>query len=233
MKPLIGVTADLRAESIAGARIHYLNSITRAGGIPVLISPAAPAQDLRALLDRLDGLLFTGGADVDPALYGELPAPELGALSPARDACEVLLAREAAARDMPVLGICRGLQVINVALGGSLIQDIEKTLGVPRAVHDQPEDYAVATHEVAVEPGTLLARVTGLERISVNSRHHQAVKRLAPGLRLDARSCADGVVESFDDPSKKFLLAVQWHPEMLSHLRGEAHALFRALVEAC
>ena len=232
MKPIIGVTAALRPESIIGVRNQYLESVTRAGGIPVLLPITAPEEDLRAVFDRLDGLLITGGADVDPARYGEEKRPECGAVIPERDRAEWLYAGLAIERDLPTLGICRGCQVLNVVYGGTLHQDIETALGVPRGVHAQEADYAVTTHEVVVEPGTLLDAVEGLTEVSVNSKHHQAVKDLAPALRLDARSKADGIIESFDDPAKRFMLGVQWHPEMLSHLRPEAQALFDALVDA-
>ena len=122
--------------------------------------------------------------------------------------------------------------MLNVVYGGTLIQDIPTELGVPMDVHRQPEDYAVVTHGVTVEPGTLLEKIEGTGEIRVNSRHHQAVKTLGKGLVLNARSTKDGIVESFNDPTKRFMLAVQWHPEMLSHERPEALNLFKALVSA-
>lgn len=231
-KPFIGVTADLRPDGLLGVRRHYLESITRAGGLPVLLPVSAPQEDLQAILGRLDGLLLTGGADIDPARYGEAAAPELGPLVPERDAAEIPLVRSAREADLPVLGICRGAQVMNVAAGGTLIQDIGRCLGIPRERHDQPEDYGVTTHRVRIEPGTLLERIVGAGEIEVNSRHHQAVGRLGEGLVLCGRSDGDGIVESFCDPSRRFFLAVQWHPEMLSHEHAEAHALFVALVRA-
>lgn len=231
-KPLIGVCVDLGQDGLVKVRNHYLQSITRAGGLPIVLPVSAPKEDLFALFDCLDGLLLTGGADIDPVHYGEAATPELGDLNPARDAAEIPLAQRARERNLPTLGICRGAQVMNVAGGGTLIQDIEHALHVPKDVHSQPEDYEVTTHNVTIEPETLLARVVGKSEIAVNSRHHQAVKVLGDGLQLCARSSADGIVESFCDPTKSFYLAVQWHPEMLSHAHAEAHALFVGLVDA-
>lgn len=232
MKPLIGVTPDLKPESVLGVRNQYLQSVTRAGGIPVLLPISVDEADMREVFSHLDGLLITGGADIDPVLYGEEKSPACGELAPERDRLEMVLAKLVIEHDLPTLGICRGCQVLNVVYGGTLIQDIPTELGVPMDVHRQPEDYAVVTHGVTVEPGTLLEKIEGTGEIRVNSRHHQAVKTLGKGLVLNARSTKDGIVESFNDPTKRFMLAVQWHPEMLSHERPEALNLFKALVSA-
>ena len=231
-KPLIGVCVDLGKDGLVKVRNHYLEAITRAGGLPIMLPVTAPREDLCALFAHLEGLLLTGGADIDPKRYGESATPELGELIPERDAAEIPLAQLARERDLPTLGICRGAQVMNVAAGGTLIQDIEHALHVPKDVHSQAEDYDVTTHNVSIEPETLLARVIAKTEIAVNSRHHQAVKVLGEGLELCGRSSADGIIESFCDPKKHFYLAVQWHPEMLAHRQPEAHALFVALVEA-
>ena len=232
MKPLIGVTPDLKPESVVGVRNQYLQSVTRAGGIPVLLPISIDEADMREVFSRLDGLLITGGADIDPALYGEEESPACGELEPERDRLEMVLGTLAVEHNLPTLGICRGCQVLNVVYGGTLIQDIPTELGVPMDVHRQPEDYAVVTHGVTVEPGTLLESIVGAGEIRVNSRHHQAVKKLGKGLVLNGRSTKDGIIESFNDPTKRFMLAVQWHPEMLSHERPEALKLFKALASA-
>ena len=156
--------------------------------------------------------------------------PECGALDPARDRQEMLMAKWSRSAGKPALGICRGCQVMNVAAGGTLVQDIASTYHISKDVHSQPEDYAVTTHWVDLVPGTLAADVMGCEEVRVNSRHHQCVKDLAPGMVLDGRSRDDGIIESFHDPKHPFYLAVQWHPEMLSADRPEALALFEALV---
>lgn len=152
----------------------------------------------------MDGVLISGGADIDPALYGEETLPECGALDPARDRQEMLMAKWSRSAGKPALGICRGCQVMNVAAGGTLVQDIASTYHISKDVHSQPEDYAVTTHWVDLVPGTLAADVMGCEEVRVNSRHHQCVKELAPGMVLDGRSRDDGIIESFHDPKHPF-----------------------------
>lgn len=232
MKPIIGVTPDVKPTEYIGVRDQYMQSITLAGGIPVLLPLSAPAEDLDEIVSRLDGVLITGGADVDPALYGAEKSPACGEPRPERDRMEMALLKAIAKYRTPTLAICRGCQIVNVFYGGDLIQDIETELGVPNTVHHQEADYRVVTHDIVVEPGSRLAAICGTEDLHVNSKHHQAVKTLAEGLRLGGRSKNDGIIESFDDPAHPFMLAVQWHPEMLSAERPEALALFKALVEA-
>ena len=227
---MIGVTGGLNEKGFLNIRNGYMQSVVRAGGIPVLLPLDAPEEILRDAFERMDGVLISGGADIDPALYGEETLPECGALDPARDRQEMLMAKWSRSAGKPALGICRGCQVMNVAAGGTLVQDIASTYHISKDVHSQPEDYAVTTHWVDLVPGTLAADVMGCEEVRVNSRHHQCVKDLAPGMVLDGRSRDDGIIESFHDPKHPFYLAVQWHPEMLSADRPEALALFEALV---
>lgn len=229
-RPLIGVTGGLNEKGFLNIRNGYMQSVVRAGGIPVLLPLDAPEEILRDAFERMDGVLISGGADIDPALYGEETLPECGALDPARDRQEMLMAKWSRSAGKPALGICRGCQVMNVAAGGTLVQDIASTYHISKDVHSQPEDYAVTTHWVDLVPGTLAADVMGCEEVRVNSRHHQCVKDLAPGMVLDGRSRDDGIIESFHDPKHPFYLAVQWHPEMLSADRPEALALFEELV---
>lgn len=231
-RPLIGVTAGLDENGYLHVRNGYMLSVARAGGIPVILPLDGTEEMLADALGRIDGLLISGGADVEPALYGAEREPECGPADPARDRLEFLAARYAREHDLPVLGICRGCQVLNAAAGGTLVQDIEKTFGTPKAVHTQPEDYAVATHWVDLVEGGLVAEITGAPEVKVNSRHHQCVKDLAPGFVLDGRSRIEGLVEAFHDPRLKFHVGVQWHPEMLTAEHPEALALFRALVRA-
>ncbi len=229
--PLIGVTADL-TNNLINLRRQYVESISRAGGLPVVLPVTAPTDDLAALFEHLDGLLFMGGADIDPACYGEPRRDACGEAKPERDRTELALMGMARDADLPVLAICRGCQVMNVACGGTLHQDIETELGLPAARHAQAEDYAVTTHQVTVAPGSLLAAVTGETVLDVNTKHHQCVKTLGQGLAVDGRSVEDGIIEAFHDPRKRFFLGVQWHPEMLSHVKPDAAALFAALVAA-
>lgn len=213
-------------------RNRYLQSVTEAGGIPIVLPLSVSWDDVSWLLGRVDGFLIMGGADVDPALYGEKKSAQCGEVKPERDALETHIAKSARRMGIPVLGICRGCQVMNVAAGGTLVQDIASELGIPAERHRQPEDYAVCTHDVTVVPETPLAAIPGLTKFGVNSRHHQCIRTLAKDLRVNARSTEDNIIEAFDYPEHPFYLGVQWHPEMLCPEHPEALALFETLVKA-
>jgi putative glutamine amidotransferase len=234
MRPLIGVTtSELRASSAGTLRRHgdpphaemalgmtYLKAIDAAGGMPVVLPPIGDAD---ALLERLDGICLSGGPDLDPAAYGALDRhAELGPTEPGLDAFELALARAADERGMPLLGICRGAQALNVARGGSLHQHI--------AAHRQTEPATATTHGVHVDAGTLLAQLVGTRPLRVNSFHHQAVDVLGRGLRAVARA-ADGTIEAVEGSGARFLLGVQWHAEGLT-AEPRHRALFEALVAA-
>jgi putative glutamine amidotransferase len=222
MKPVIGITPCSRADD-------YVESVRRAGGEPVVLNAG---DDPARTLDRLDALLLSGGLDVDPALYGEAPHATT-AVDAARDRFEIPLSREAVARDMPVFAICRGVQVLNVAAGGTLVQDIPSALasGLPHSI-DVPKDHLA--HAVRVTPGTRLAASLGssspLDTCAVNSRHHQAVGRVAPSFVVSAVS-PDGVVEAIERPGAAFCVGVQWHPENFWRT-GEFGGLFSEFVAA-
>jgi putative glutamine amidotransferase len=207
----------------------YLESVKRAGGEPVVL---ANSDDPSQALDGVDGLLLTGGLDVDPARYGETPHPTTEP-APDRDAFEIPLSREAVKRDVPLLAICRGVQVLNVAEGGTLIQDLpsEHPSQVPHSI-TQPKN-AIA-HDVAIGPGSRLASLlpgsTSRAVCDVNSRHHQAVDKVAPGFVVSAVS-PDGVVEAIERPASTFCVGVQWHPENFWRT-GEFDELFRDFVTA-
>jgi putative glutamine amidotransferase len=225
--PLIGITACRKLED-------YRQAVAHVGGDVRVLEASMKVPD--ALAD-LDGLLLAGGEDVSPATYGETPHAKLGAVDLQRDAFELALIGAARAKDLPIFGICRGIQILNVAFGGSLVQDVptevpgalEHSLPVP-----QHESYALA-HEVWLEADSLLARLMR-ERLSdgdsceVNSRHHQAVKRVANGFRVSA-TAPDGVIEAIEDPAARFCLGVQWHPENFWRT-GEFRPLFEGLLEA-
>jgi putative glutamine amidotransferase len=221
-RPVVGITACSRLDD-------YVESVKRAGGEPLVLDPA---DDPGRSLDRIDALLLTGGLDVDPAQYGEAPHATTEVDS-ARDGFEIPLSRAAVARDLPVFAICRGVQVLNVAAGGSLVQDIPTAVTSDLAHSiDVPKDHLA--HAVRVTPGTRLAAALGpstpLEACAVNSRHHQAVGRVAPSFVVSAVS-ADGVVEAIERPDAAFCLGVQWHPENFWRT-GEFAQLFECLVEA-
>jgi putative glutamine amidotransferase len=232
-RPVIGLTSvpstvryadtDLPSYSIADA---YIQAVWAAGGLPVALTAAAPPAAAAGYAAALDGLILTGGGDVDPARYGQ-PRDELtGSIVPARDAFEIELARLALARDLPVFAICRGIQVLNVACGGSLVQDLVTAGRDPHRRPTMPPVY----HDVTIGPRTLLAAVTATSRLRVNSIHHQSVRRVGRGLR-QAAVAPDGTVESVERREPGWVLGVQWHPELMYAEDPAQFALFRALVD--
>jgi putative glutamine amidotransferase len=211
-RPVIGVTIgdDPKREGFHLLRADYVRSIEEVGGLPLLLVPGKP-QDARDLLGRVDALVLSGGSDVDPSLYGAAPHPQLGRVVLERDRFEVALCTEALERDLPLLAICRGQQVLNVATGGTLVQDLPSELG--RVVEHDPEvDRHAPAHSVSLVPGTRLRGLLGRDEVEVNSFHHQAVAALGRGLVVSARS-SDQVIEGVEAPDRRFAVGVQWHPE--------------------
>jgi putative glutamine amidotransferase len=223
---LIGITACGKLEDYRQAVIHV-------GGEVLIIERSMPTADA---LNGIGGLLLTGGGDVDPARYGEAPHPSLVDVEPLRDEFEIALVREARSKNLPIFAICRGLQVLNVAFGGTLVQDIPSQ--VPGALEHRlavpPHEAFALAHEVWLDKDTKLTRLMS-ERLGaadtceVNSRHHQAVKQVAPNFHVSA-TAPDGVIEAIEDPSALFCLAVQWHPENFWRT-GEFRPLFETFVE--
>lgn len=232
MKPLIGITPCtlLEAERDWIYNPHdYSRAVQRAGGIPVLLPFVTTQAEAAEVLDKLDGLLLSGGDDMDPLLYGELPHLNQGSISPERDLAELAYARAALARDMATLGVCRGHQVLAVAFGGALWQDIpSQVLNAIKHRQEGPKWYP--THPVAIAEGTRLHGLLGAERL-VNSRHHQSVKRAPEGWVVSALS-PDGIIEAMEHPGRKFVLSVQWHPENFQGRPYNFDALFSAFVAA-
>jgi gamma-glutamyl-gamma-aminobutyrate hydrolase PuuD len=198
--------------------LNYVEAVERAGGRPLLVPPSATGID--ETLDALDGLIFSGGSDLDPDTYGAEAHPETDGVRAERDAAELVLLRAALERDLPVLAICRGSQVLNVARGGDLVQHLPDVVGDEKHKHT-PGSFA--DHDVDVDPDTRLGGILGA-RAPVKSHHHQGFGRLGEGLRESARA-EDGTVEALEDPSKRFAVGVLWHPEA-----GEDAALFEELV---
>ncbi|GAB4400505.1 MAG: gamma-glutamyl-gamma-aminobutyrate hydrolase family protein [Anaerolineales bacterium] len=212
----------------------YLSAVIAAGGVPVLLPLGLDEPRLLRALDRTDGLLLAGGEDIAPARFGEEPHPNLGTVDADRDAAEVALARRALEAGLPLLAICRGIQVLNVAAGGTLYQDIPSQ--VPGALKhncfypEYPRDHIA--HTVAVAPDSRLATILGRDvAVPVNSLHHQAVKAVGAGLRVVAQA-PDGIAEAMEGTGGAWVLAVQWHPEELAPSRPDMATLFRAFVEA-
>jgi putative glutamine amidotransferase len=212
-------------------REDYVGSVEDAGAIPVALPPVDP-EDVAALVDRLDGLLLSGGVDVDPALYAQDRHPRLGKVNRRRDDFELELTREVLRRDLPILAICRGQQVLNVATGGTLVQDIPSL--VRGAVdHDARGPRWRRSHQVEVTVPSRLHEILGRDTLSVNSFHHQAVDRIGEGLAVSARCPEDGVVEGLEMPARRFVVAVQWHPESFRGRPRSFQPLFDAHVDAC
>lgn len=207
------------------AQSKYIESLARAGAGMRWVELSDPEQAVQDAL-TCDGLLLPGGGDIDPKFYGQERIPACGEPNLLRDAAEPLLLRAFLAADKPVLGICRGIQVMNAVLGGDLYQDIKPFEHLPH------NDHWAKVHTVTVRRGTLLSRILGQDTVLVNSQHHQAVDRVAPGFTLAALS-EDGIVEAIEKPDARFCLGVQWHPEWLSDADPAMQGLFDAFVNAC
>lgn len=207
------------------AQSKYMESLARAGARMRWVELSDPEQAVQDAL-TCDGLLLPGGGDMDPKFYGQERIPACGEPNLLRDAAEPLLLRAFLAADKPVLGICRGIQVMNAVLGGDLYQDIKPFEHLPH------NDHWAKVHTVTVRRGTLLSRILEQDTVLVNSQHHQAVDRVAPGFTLAALS-EDGIVEAIEKPDARFCLGVQWHPEWLSDADPAMQGLFDAFVNAC
>jgi putative glutamine amidotransferase len=232
MRPLVGVTAgsDQRRRGHFSLRQDYLRAVEAAGGLPVILAPGDPGS-AADLLQQVHALVLSGGDDVDPGHYGEPPHPTVTQVAPERDAFEMALCREALRVDLPTLAICRGQQVLNVATGGTLVQDIPSTVS-GAANHDPAGERWELAHDVRLLPGSRLRRVLGEDKVAVNSFHHQAVKDLGRGLLATAWSVDDGVIEGIEAEGCRFVLGVQWHPESFWERPPGFHALFVGLIDA-
>lgn len=209
----------------------YMDLIIKSGGVPVMLSFSDDEQSVKEIADRFDGFVFTGGDDIDPAKYGEEKIPQCGQPCVHRDSLEFALFSEAVKTDKPILGICRGMQFLNAALGGTLYQDLP-TQKPSEVCHKQPAPFDALTHSVTVEKDTLLYDIVGTEKLMVNTLHHQAVDKIAPCL-VPCAKADDGLVEAVYDPEKAFLLGVQWHPEMIFGQEENSIKIGKAFVDAC
>ncbi len=232
MRPAIGVTIgyDDRRTGLLILRQDYIRSVEQGGGLPLVLAPGRP-EDAPELLDRIQGLILSGGSDVDPALYGASPHPKLGKVVRERDDFELALVREALDRNRPLLAICRGHQVLNVATGGTLIQDIPSEV-TGDVGHDSQRERWERAHPVQVLEGTRLRDILKRGTVSVNSFHHQAIARVGSGLVVSAVSAGDQLVEAVELPDRRFALGVQWHPESFWNREDGFQPLFTALVSA-
>ena len=230
-KPIIGIGSDVR--HVEGERdsafgyMTYIESLRQAGAIPVVIPPQP--ENAAEIVEQLDGILLAGGEDCDPALYKEERHPTVThTMEPRRQSNDFALAKAARERGIPTLGVCLGMQMMNVAAGGSLVQDIDSAVDTEIQHASRPENRA--RHDVIIEQGTKLAGILAQHELNVNSSHHQAIRRIGEGLRVTALA-PDGVVEGLEDPRHPFYVGVQWHPEDMKG-EGSAAALFDAFIRA-
>lgn len=237
MRPLIAICCSYASPEGSAASgtdtvpHAYGRCVTQSGGVPVLVPCMEEPAVVGDLLDRVEGIIITGGVDVDPALYGQEPLRALGKISPERDAQDRAIMEWVLERpEVPVLGICRGIQAMNVFAGGSLHQDIPSCTG-SRLQHSQQAPAWYGTHEVEIQPDCELWRALGATTIRANSFHHQAVDAVAPGFRVVARA-SDGVVEAIEREHARFCLGVQFHPELMAERSEPMMGLFRHLVAA-
>lgn len=232
MRPVIGISAYPRVvETSTGATLlhtasrFYVESVERAGGVPVVLPVLAP-ELVDDLMPAVNGVLLTGGGDIQPSRYGAKPLSETRGVDPARDVFDICLLEAAIAAGLPVLATCRGMQVVNVALGGSLVQHVPAVTGQD---HDHYERWREGVHRVKIEPDSHLAEALGTTEVEVNSIHHQAVDEAAPGTRAVAWA-DDDTIEAIELPGSPHVVAVQWHPELLEDW-PEQQGLFRQLVD--
>lgn len=233
MKPIIGVTSSFKDERTMSVSYDNIDSITAAGGVPLVLPNLTDKGQAEQIAAQLDGLLVTGGGDIDPTLFGEEPHPGLGVITPARDVFEINLIREMMKEGKPVLAICRGCQILNIAAGGDMYQDIYSQIGRQLLQHSQKAPRSHASHYINVAEGSLLKQITNQEKYKVNSYHHQAVRNLAPEFYVSACS-SDGITEAFESREHPFVIGVQWHPECMTASGDQPSLLlFGAFVEAC
>jgi putative glutamine amidotransferase len=233
-KPVIGLSCSYEKDD-KNHRIFlnhdYLNAIRHFGGIPVVLPSEGSPEELTYLVSQCDGILLTGGMDIEPSLFGEEKWNDTVETTPDRDRSEALILNLAQQRALPILGICRGIQMLNVYFGGNLYQDIP-TQAPSQVTHSMGAALGKTCHSCHLTPGTPLQRLLGRDEIPVNSFHHQAVREVAPGFEVMGR-CEDGIIEAMYDPTHPFCWAVQWHPERIWEAEDSSAAIFQAFIDAC
>lgn len=226
MRPIIGITGNYNYDDdFFWLKNYYVSSINKVGATALILPPADEEEIINHYINICNGFLFSGGGDIDPYYWGEMPDRRLGEINPIRDNFEYKLAKKVLGGTLPILGICRGCQLLNVAMGGNLIQDINSRLS---HVQKAPRDYRF--HAIVIEEGSLLNKIIKSPSIRVNSFHHQAIKKLGAGLKVSA-TAPDGIIEAVESKDHPFVLGVQWHPECLTD--KNSYLLFRAFVENC
>ena len=237
MKPLIGITtmAEFRenGKNFSVLNNTYKEAVLKGGGIPILI-PVNDPGDAEEIVQHLDGILFSGGEDVHPIFYGESPLINLGTVSPERDRWELELFKAARKKKLPLLGICRGCQVMNVALGGTLYQDIDSQILKANGHHPVGIKGEEIYHFIDIDPTSELYQIFITEKLGINSFHHQSVKKLGEGLIVSALS-EDGVIEAYEsfEMENNYIMGIQWHPEIMRSRYERFHNLFESFIAKC
>lgn len=241
MRPVIGITCSLTASSI-GDSIYtlerniiardYARAIEYAGGTPLLMPHVGDIECINQYLEVLDGLVLSGGGDIDPLLFGQEPHQNIGSVDRVRDEMELQLTQKALTQDLPILAICRGIQMLNVAAGGTIYQDIAAEMPQPTLCHSQSGAGWYASHTIDILSDSHLLQIFGSPTVHVNSFHHQAVREVGEDFIVTARA-RDNVIETIESPPHRFALGVQWHPEMMWERHPEALNLFTAFLKAC
>ncbi|WP_075617230.1 gamma-glutamyl-gamma-aminobutyrate hydrolase family protein [Paenisporosarcina indica] len=231
MKPLIGITAEVREDGNYFMPPVYANTITQAGGIPVLI-PVLPDEDLDSLCEQIDALFVTGGEDIDPSYYGQDPHIHLGKITPSLDAMEHALVQKILELDKPYIGVCRGLHMLNVVTGGSLYQSIHSQREEPVMQHKQKSERTHRSHPVKLDKDSMMYDMLKVEEFKVNSYHHQACNEVGSPLKVVARAL-DGIIEGMESTEHTFVFGFQWHPEEFALVGDEpSKRIFKAYIDA-
>lgn len=234
MKPIIGIVPAFDEEK----KYYFLNednvkAIEQSGGNPVLLPYFNDEKNIHPLLSLIDGLYLTGGYDIDPTLFGEEPHPNLGVITRVRDDFEIVIIQKVLALDKPVLAVCRGSQILNVALGGTMYQDIYSQKNTPLLQHQQKAIDSHPSHYIHIEKNTLLYKLVKRQKIKVNSRHHQANREVGKGLIVSGKA-SDGIIEAVESKVHRFVLGLQWHPENMAANGDESSIkIYDGFIEAC
>jgi len=229
-RPVIGITGAYNEENHRlSLNERYFEAVMRAGGLPIMLPQTSDEEMILAMLDQIDGLLLSGGVDVHPNRYGEETLEACGTICEKRDVFELLITKHALERNMPIFGICRGTQVLGVAMGATLFQDIESQLGLPAKQHKQEEPYDDPVHTVRFKEGGLFERITETTLMPTNSMHHQSIKEAGDRLRIEGITM-DGIIEAVCSKENEAVFGVQFHPEFLSHYSDFAARLFTYFV---
>jgi len=242
MRPVIGITCSSSVEIVQSTEYHvsrknhialdYIRAVEAAGGTPIILPHVQRTELLSDYLGMIDGLLLPGGYDIDPLLFNQEPAVGVGVIDPVRDQIEVRLIQDALATDKPIFGICKGVQILNIAAGGTIYQDLATEFPNSLLRHAQRAAGWYASHTVEIQPDSRLHHIVGETTTRTNSFHHQAIKDVAPDFTISAKA-KDGVVEAIESPTHRFVLGVQYHPEMMYEKHPTALNLFTAFVKAC